>query len=143
MHALTTTRYDNDNRIAIISCELASTTAATCTEYSSFGAGVTAQNATGPTEVSRTETYSGSEVQWGVLTLSSDVPASATASPTSNGDNSGGGGGVETINPTDTAWFFPSATSESGAAAASWGGCDGRVVVGLVTVVVGVGLFGG
>lgn len=112
------------NRTAAISCELASTTAATCTEYSSFGPGYTVQNITGPTEVSRTQTYSGSEVQWGVLTLSSDVPAS-TGAPTT------GEGGVQTVNPTDTAWFFPGATSSS--QAASWREPDARVVLGLVT----------
>ncbi|PSR81415.1 hypothetical protein BD289DRAFT_343390, partial [Coniella lustricola] len=54
---------------AEMACELASTTAATCTEYTSYGSGYRHGNLTGPTELSQTETYSGSEVQWGVLTL--------------------------------------------------------------------------
>lgn len=79
------------------------------------------QNVTGPTELSRTQTYSGREVQWGVLTLSSALPASPTTA----------GGGLGTINPTGTAWFFPSATSATSAAASSsW---RGPGVLGLVT----------
>lgn len=120
-----------NNRTAAISCKLASTTAATCTEYSSFGAGYTVQNVTGPTEVSRTQTYSGREVQWGVLTLSSALPASPTTA---------GGGGLGTINPTGTAWFFPSATSATSAAAsASWRGPG--VFVGLAVTAAAVGLL--
>lgn len=66
--------------------------------------------------MSRTETYSGSDVQWGVLTLTSSVPASTPAQTTS------GDGTVTTVDPTDTAWFFPhatSSTSSSGAAPAA------------------------
>lgn len=62
--------------------------------------------------MSRTETYSGSDVQWGVLTLTSSVPAATPAQTT------GGDGAVVTVDPTDTAWFFPHATSSSGAASA-------------------------
>ncbi|KAK7748615.1 hypothetical protein SLS53_000636 [Cytospora paraplurivora] len=85
-----------------------STTAATCTEYSSFGAEYTRNNITGPTETSRTVTYSGSEVQWGTLRLSSTAPASNTAQVT-------GSSPVETIDPSDTAWYFPQSTSTSAA----------------------------
>lgn len=92
----------------VISCQLASTTAATCTEYSSFGSDYTRNNITGPAETSRTVTYSGSEVQWGTLTLSSTAPASNTAQVT-------GSSPVETIDPSDTAWYFPQPTSTSAA----------------------------
>lgn len=91
-------------RTAQISCQLASTTAATCTEYSSFGPNFTKGNTTGPTDFTRTQTYGDSDVEWGVLTLTSPAPAAATETGTS-------GNGVETINPADTAWFFPSPTS--------------------------------
>ncbi|ROW04478.1 hypothetical protein VMCG_05003 [Cytospora schulzeri] len=91
---------------AMISCQLASTTAATCTEYSSFGPRFTKNNTTGPTETMRTVTYLGTEVQWAILTMSSPAPASNPAQPT--GDDP-----VETINPSDTAWYFPAATKTS------------------------------
>lgn len=91
---------------AIMSCQLASTTAATCTEYSSFGSGFTENNITGPTETTRTVTYSGSDVQWANLTISSHAPASNPAQPTGNDP-------VETISPSDTAWYFPAATKTS------------------------------
>lgn len=126
---------DHDNvlnspsRTALISCQLASTTAATCTEYSSFGSSFTKGNTTGPTEFFRTQTYTGSEVQWGVLTLTSPVPASATAQTTGND-------GIETINPTDTAWFFPSPTSTSGVAPRM--GARRGLLAGMVVLMVGL-----
>lgn len=88
----------------MISCQLASTTAATCTEYSSFGPGFKENNITGPTETTRTVTYSGSEVQWGSLVLT--TPAPAPASPTVDSPDGG-------LDPSDTAWYFPSPTSTS------------------------------
>lgn len=91
-----------------MSCQLASTTAATCTEYSSFGSGFTENNITGPTETTRTITYSGTDVQWANVTMSSPAPASNPAQPT--GDDP-----VETISPSDTAWYFPAATKTSSA----------------------------
>lgn len=96
----------------MISCQLASTTAATCTEYSSFGSKFTQNNTTGPTETTRTVTYSGADVQWASLALSSPAPASNPAQPT--GDDP-----VETISPSDTAWYFPSATKTSWAVGTS------------------------
>ncbi|KUI57476.1 hypothetical protein VP1G_10901 [Cytospora mali] len=91
---------------AVISCELASTTAATCTEYSSYGSRFTEGNITGPTETTRTVTYSGTDVQWASLTMTSPAPASNPAQPT--GDDP-----VTTVNPSDTAWFFPTETRTS------------------------------
>ncbi|KAL1858919.1 hypothetical protein Daus18300_009788 [Diaporthe australafricana] len=84
---------------------LASTTAATCTEYSSFGSDFKENNITGPTETTRTVTYSGTEVQWGTLVMATPAPASNPASPTVDPD-----GGYD---PSDTAWYFPSPTSTS------------------------------
>lgn len=89
---------------AVISCQLASTTAATCTEYSSFGSDFRENNITGPTETSRTVTYSGSDVQWGTLVMT--TPAPAPASPTVDSPDG-------PIDPSDTAWYFPSPTSTS------------------------------
>lgn len=96
---------------AEISCQLASTTAATCTEYSSFGSGFTENNITGPTETTRTVTYSGKDVQWGTLVMT--TPAPAPASPTVDGP----GGSLD---PSDTAWYFPSPTSTSWAKGAPY-----------------------
>ncbi|KAH8765489.1 hypothetical protein F5883DRAFT_100893 [Diaporthe sp. PMI_573] len=96
---------------AEISCQLASTTAATCTEYSSFGSGFTENNITGPTETTRTVTYSGKDVQWGTLVMT--TPAPAAASPTVDGP----GGSLD---PSDTAWYFPSPTSTSWAEGAPY-----------------------
>ncbi|POS76410.1 hypothetical protein DHEL01_v205197 [Diaporthe helianthi] len=87
---------------AEISCQLASTTAATCTEYSSFGSGFTENTITGPTETTRTVTYSGKEVQWGTLVMTTPAPA-----PTSPPIDGPGG----SLDPSDTAWYFPSPTS--------------------------------
>ncbi|KAM0565958.1 hypothetical protein ACHAP6_004868 [Verticillium nonalfalfae] len=55
------------------------TTAATCSAYSSLKSGFVAGLYTGPTEISWTSTLSGSEVQWGTLTLA-DQP-SKTGTP--------------------------------------------------------------
>lgn len=92
-------------RTAVISCQLASTTAATCTEYSSFGSNFNENNITGPTETTRTVTYSGTEIQWGTLVMTTPSPASNTASPTVDPDGA--------FDPSDTAWYFPSPTSTS------------------------------
>ncbi|KAF3766829.1 hypothetical protein M406DRAFT_327945 [Cryphonectria parasitica EP155] len=124
-----------DMLTAVISCQLVSTTAATCTEYSSFGAGWKKGNTTGPTEVSRTETYLGSEVQWGVLTLT-------TPAPTGTADQAIGGSGMS-INPSDTAWFFPKATRTSRAARSVEPpsrpvALAGAVVVGTTVIAMGV-----
>ncbi|KPM39802.1 hypothetical protein AK830_g6760 [Neonectria ditissima] len=59
--------------IANLECALDGTTAATCSGYSSYKAGYMNGLHTGPTEVSWTSTYSGSEVEWGVLTMA-EVP---------------------------------------------------------------------
>lgn len=129
-------------RTASISCQLASTTAATCTEYSSFGPGFTRGNTTGPTDELRTTTYSGTDVDWGVLTLTSPAP-DATATDAQDT-------GVSTVASTDTAWYFPSATrtgsSTSGAGRGRGRGLEhGRAVVvgGAVVVLVVVGGLGG
>ncbi|KAK6224645.1 hypothetical protein QIS74_02972 [Colletotrichum tabaci] len=67
--------------IADLGCTLSGTTAATCSGYSSLRSGYVNGKYTGPTEVSWTSTMTGSEVQWGVLTLADHDPA-ATAAPT-------------------------------------------------------------
>ncbi|CAN8102607.1 unnamed protein product [Discula destructiva] len=125
-----------DRLTALISCQLASTTAATCTEYSSFGAQFTKGNTTGPTDFSRTQTYTGSDVEWGVLTLTSPAPAPATATAQSTGND-----GIETINPTDTAWFFPSPTSTSWAAPRLGPGVGGALAAAAMVLVWAAGLL--
>ncbi|KAK1967117.1 hypothetical protein LY78DRAFT_19259 [Colletotrichum sublineola] len=67
--------------IADLGCTLSGTTAATCSGYSSLKSGYINGKHTGPTEVSWTSTMTGSEVQWGVLTLVEEG-AAATPSPT-------------------------------------------------------------
>ncbi|POR38818.1 Uncharacterized protein TPAR_00999 [Tolypocladium paradoxum] len=77
--------------IADLECKLNGTTAATCSGYSSYASGYTNGQNTGPTEVSWSSTLSGSEVQWGKLTLtdqptttdhSLDVTATDMLAPT-------------------------------------------------------------
>jgi hypothetical protein len=60
--------------IADLGCNLDGRTAATCSGYSSYKAGYTNAFHTGPTEVYWTKTLSGSDVEWGVLTLT-DTPS--------------------------------------------------------------------
>ncbi|KAK2021663.1 hypothetical protein LX32DRAFT_240138 [Colletotrichum zoysiae] len=67
--------------IADLECTLSGTTAATCSGYSSLKSGYVNGKYTGPTEVSWTSTMTGSEVQWGVLTMASE-DAAATPAPT-------------------------------------------------------------
>ncbi|UKZ73712.1 hypothetical protein TrVFT333_001362 [Trichoderma virens FT-333] len=62
--------------IADVECDLSGTTAATCSGYSSYRSGYTNGHHTGPTQVSWTSTFTGSEVQWGTLTM--DEPPGAT-----------------------------------------------------------------
>ncbi|EFQ30920.1 hypothetical protein CGRA01v4_08672 [Colletotrichum graminicola] len=66
---------------ADLGCTLSGTTAATCSGYSSLKSGYINGKYTGPTEVSWTSTMTGSEVQWGVLTLAQE-DAAATPAPT-------------------------------------------------------------
>ncbi|KAM0255005.1 hypothetical protein ACHAQJ_006233 [Trichoderma viride] len=63
-HGTVTSTY-----IADVECDLNGTTAATCSGYSSYKSGYTNGPHTGPTQVSWTSTFTGSEVQWGTLTL--------------------------------------------------------------------------
>lgn len=72
-------------------CKLNGTTVATCSGYSSYAAGYTNGQNTGPTQVSWSSTLSGSDVEWGTLTLtdkptatddSLDVTATDISAPT-------------------------------------------------------------
>ncbi|KAL7933590.1 hypothetical protein V8C35DRAFT_303349 [Trichoderma chlorosporum] len=63
-HGTVTSTY-----IADVECDLDGTTAATCSGYSSYRSGYTYGRLTGPTQVSWTSTFTGSEVQWGTLTM--------------------------------------------------------------------------
>ncbi|EGX92869.1 hypothetical protein CCM_04241 [Cordyceps militaris CM01] len=55
--------------IADIGCTLDERTAATCSGYSSYKSGYKNGYVTGPTELSWTSTLTGTDVQWGVLTM--------------------------------------------------------------------------
>ncbi|KAH7165561.1 hypothetical protein EDB81DRAFT_679538 [Dactylonectria macrodidyma] len=77
--------------IANLECTLEGTTAATCSGYSSYKAGYTNGLYTGPTEVKWTSTFSGTEVEWGALTMAEvpketddswDITATALSTPT-------------------------------------------------------------
>jgi hypothetical protein len=79
-----------------LGCVLSGTTAATCSGYSSLKSGYSNGPHTGPTEISWTSTMTGTEVQWGVLTLA-DVASTtdtleitATAMETEETDVPGG-----------------------------------------------------
>ncbi|KAK7426964.1 hypothetical protein QQZ08_006561 [Neonectria magnoliae] len=106
--------------IANLECDLDGTTAATCSGYSSYKAGYTNGLYTGPTEVSWTSTYSGTEVEWGVLTMAEvpaetddayDITATAQLTPTT---------GSEDVN-------VPLSTTDEGAGANLR--VDGRIAV--------------
>lgn len=56
-----------------LECDLEGKTAATCSGYSSFKSGYTAGVHTGPTEVTWTSTFTGTEVVWAVITLTDKV----------------------------------------------------------------------
>ncbi|KAF7547558.1 hypothetical protein G7Z17_g7645 [Cylindrodendrum hubeiense] len=77
--------------IANLECTLDGTTRATCSGYSSYKDGYTNGLYTGPTEVTWTSTFSGTEVEWGVLTMAEmpketddswDIKATAMSTPT-------------------------------------------------------------
>ncbi|KAL9488711.1 hypothetical protein ACSS6W_000988 [Trichoderma asperelloides] len=77
-HGTVTSTY-----IADVECDLNGTTAATCSGYSSYKSGYTNGHYTGPTQVSWTSTFTGSEVQWGTLTLTDCPGATDGAADTS------------------------------------------------------------
>ncbi|KAM0343951.1 hypothetical protein ACHAPU_008006 [Fusarium lateritium] len=54
---------------ANLACDLQGTTKATCSGYSSFNKGYNDGVHTGPTEVTWTSTFTGKDVDWGVLTM--------------------------------------------------------------------------
>lgn len=70
---------NTDDSTANVECELNGTTAATCSGYSSYKSDYSNGLYTGPTELEWTSTLSGSEVEWGSLTLA-DMP-SRTSEP--------------------------------------------------------------
>ncbi|KAK5998389.1 hypothetical protein PT974_00768 [Cladobotryum mycophilum] len=80
--------------IADVECDLDGTTAATCSGYSSYKSGYTNGHHTGPTEVSWTSTFTGTDMQWGTLTL--------TDKPDSTDDS---------LDPTGTAMATPTGPS--------------------------------
>ncbi|KAF7547809.1 hypothetical protein G7046_g8892 [Stylonectria norvegica] len=82
--------------IANLECTLNGTTAATCSGYSSYKSGYSNGLHTGPTEVSWTSTLTGSEVEWGMLTMAEK--------PTTTDDS---------LDITAVAWTTP-ATGSSG-----------------------------
>jgi len=87
-------RLTPPRRTADLRCDLAGTTAATCSGYSSTAPGFHPGPVTEPSETTWTSTYSGSDVEWGALTLTS----APTTTLTPNLDATGLGTG--SINPT-------------------------------------------
>ncbi|KAL2754442.1 hypothetical protein ACRALDRAFT_2028858 [Sodiomyces alcalophilus JCM 7366] len=61
-----------------LECKLGGTTAATCSAYSSLRSGYIAGIHTGPTEVTWESTLTGTEVQWGTLTLAEQPTETTT-----------------------------------------------------------------
>ncbi|OAA61354.1 hypothetical protein ISF_05433 [Cordyceps fumosorosea ARSEF 2679] len=93
--------------IADIGCNLDGRTAATCSGYSSYKSGYKNGIVTGPTELSWTSTLTGTDVKWGVLTLT-DIPK-----PSGDDDNSADITMVPTKNT--ALLYLPSDTPESAA----------------------------
>lgn len=63
---------------AHLSCNIAGSTAATCTGSSAYGTGIREGSITGPTQTVWTKTLTGSELRWGVLTLTTPPAQPAT-----------------------------------------------------------------
>lgn len=61
------------NSTANLECDLNGTAAATCSGYTSYRSEYSDRMRTGPTEVTWTSTYHGTEVEWGTLTMT-DAP---------------------------------------------------------------------
>lgn len=117
------------NSIANIECALDGRTAATCSGYSSYKSGYKNGHITGPTEISWTSTLTGTDVQWGTLTLA-EIPK-----PTGDNDDTAD----ITMAPTkNTALLFvPSDTPENAAsthAVSAWA----AVVVAASTIFAGL-----
>ncbi|KAK8143006.1 hypothetical protein G3M48_007877 [Beauveria asiatica] len=95
--------------IANIACDLDGRTAATCSGYSSYKSGYKNGHVTGPTEISWSSTLTGTDVQWGVLTMA------ALPKPTGND----GGSADVTVAPTENTGllFVPSDTPGNAASA--------------------------
>lgn len=115
--------------IANIECDLDGRTAATCSGYSSYRSGYKNGHVTGPTELSWTSTLSGTDVQWGVLTMA-DIPK-----PTGDNDDSAD----ITMAPTENTalLFLPSDTPVNAAspqAVSAWA----AVVVAASTIFAGL-----
>ncbi|KAJ9162160.1 hypothetical protein NKR19_g1505 [Coniochaeta hoffmannii] len=76
-----TLRFDGTQQgqlTAHLSCNLAGSTAATCTGSSSYGTGFREGSVTGPTQTVWTKTLTGSEIKWGALTLTTPPAQPAT-----------------------------------------------------------------
>lgn len=95
--------------IVELGCDLDGTTSATCSGYSSYKSGYSNGFVTGPTEISWTSTLTGSDVEYGILTMadkpshtdeSLDVDATApvsddSAMPAETDDTGGSGPSLE------------------------------------------------
>jgi hypothetical protein len=93
---------------ANLACNLQGTTKATCSGYSSFNKGYNDGVHTGPTEVTWTSTFTGKDVEWGVLTMGAlphdpDIVTAVSGTPSdfvsmpiaSDGDSAGASLGVD------------------------------------------------
>lgn len=61
------------NSVINLECDLEEQTAARCSGYSSFKSGYTYGKYTGPTEVTWTSTFTGTQVVWAVITLTDKI----------------------------------------------------------------------
>ncbi|KAK3687324.1 hypothetical protein B0T22DRAFT_478658 [Podospora appendiculata] len=96
---------------ANLHCDLAGTTAATCTGSSSFGPSYSEGGVTGPTQTSWTKTFSGSAVTWAALTITTPGPGTDTTNIEGPADatQTVGGGGVLSPSTTSAAGLRPRA----------------------------------
>jgi hypothetical protein len=113
--------------IVDLGCDLDGTTSAKCSGYSSYKSGYSNGFVTGPTEISWTSTLTGSDVQYGVLTMA-DKPSHTDESLDID---------IEATLPASDDAAFPAETG-----AASGISTDGKGQWALLSVLVSLGLGG-
>ncbi|KAK1752117.1 hypothetical protein QBC47DRAFT_66369 [Echria macrotheca] len=112
--------------IADLHCNLAGRTAATCTGSSSFGPNFHEGSVRGPTHTVWTSTFTGSQVAWGALTLTTPGPAPGTTDIDATA--------AATATDQDTDAGVPSAPAASGAGKTRWPAALGIMTAVLLVV---------
>lgn len=92
---------------ANLECDLNGTVAATCSGYSSYRSNYSNGPHTGPTEISWTSTFMGTDVQWGTLTIMADCP-SRTSNPLDITITTG----VEAFESSEELYYMPVPTDD-------------------------------